>query len=159
MGSFSATVRSEMHITVTYHGHIRVSRVERAAQLLERSLNGCRPVRIEVVGGGVFRATGSDAMTDVVWAGVRADTAQLFEIRNACRTALGQLGHGADSQSDLTFRPHVTLWRGREMGEARCVRLVAALTERGSFGSFAASKVTMFSGADGRYIQGRAALL
>jgi RNA 2',3'-cyclic 3'-phosphodiesterase len=104
--------RDRWHITLAFLGDVRVDRIDRAADALDRAWVGTEPPAVRFAGGGTF-GRGRFA---ILWAGLDGDVAELRAAAQAVRRELRRARLPFDAKP---FRPHLTLARpGERVGAA-----------------------------------------
>jgi 2'-5' RNA ligase len=103
-GPLRWTARPGWHFTLAFLGEVEDERVAPLEAALARTAGETRPFPLALRGSGHF---GGRAL----WAGAARDTAALHRLADATADAARQAG--AEPDTELPFRPHLTLARTR----------------------------------------------
>jgi 2'-5' RNA ligase len=134
-------VRSEgVHVTLRFLGEASAGQRAELVRALD-TVTAPAPFTLECRGLGIF---GSPARPRVLWAGVCGDVSRLAELQREVEAACVRLGWPAE---ESTYRPHVTLARGRGRTLAARASLESLLAERRDslFSRFEVRSVTLYA--------------
>ena len=98
------------HLTLAFLGEVDEDRVPRLADRLERAARRGTPVELQLRGGGHFGRT-------VLWVAVVGNVQPLARLAAASMAAARRAGIPIEDQR--TFRPHLTVARGRPGADLR----------------------------------------
>jgi len=107
----------QMHLTVKFLGDVPDQQVPDVAKVLQRCAGAAGPFQFRVGRLGCFPERGP---IRVLWAGVQAPQ-PLFDIQQACETALAELGFDPEQRR---YSPHLTLGRVRFVKNSNVYRQV-----------------------------------
>ena len=108
-----------IHLTLKFLGSIAVDRISEIIGVMEESIQGIPPFRLEVKDLGVFPSL---RRVQVAWVGISGEVDKLSRLQQHLESHLARLGFTPESRP---FTPHLTLARLRNR---------ASLDERQSFG-------------------------
>src|SRR5205085_4000536 len=101
------------------------------------------PFEITVSGAGCFPPHGPPR---VIWAGISGPPPELLDLQRRCEEAFAQLGYPPENRA---YRPHLTLARTRDHGNARSVRAALKPFEHSSAGRFQVEELVLFQSIGG----------
>ena len=113
-----------IHLTLKFLGNIAVDSTGEITRVMEESVRGIPPFRLEVKGLGVFPNL---RRVQVVWVGINGEVDKLSQLQKSIESNLTPLGFAPESRP---FTPHLTLARLRDQ---------ASLDERQRFGQLIAN--------------------
>jgi len=114
---------AQLHLTLHFLGdEVDDADLHRLCVAMDEAAASVPPFRVAVGGVGVFPGL---QRPRVVWLGVRAGAAELARLHAALAERLEPLGFPAEARG---FRPHLTVGRFRDRGQAGTASLAAALT-------------------------------
>jgi 2'-5' RNA ligase len=119
----SWTKPSNINITLKFLGDVEASRIEGAANAIERAAHKISPFEIEIGGVGCFPSTRSPK---VFWIGVSNMPQPLQTLHSNIEDELERLGFKRENRK---FSPHLTM--GRVRGPHNSARLAEALIATG----------------------------
>ena len=113
-----------IHLTLKFLGNIAVDSTGEITRVMEESVRGIPPFRLEVKGLGVFPNL---RRVQVAWVGINGEVDKLSQLQKSIESNLTPLGFAPESRP---FTPHLTLARLRDQ---------ASLDERQRFGQLIAN--------------------
>ena len=109
----SWTKPDNIHLTLKFFGNITQSEVVKASEAAARTVEGCSPFNIEIVGAGSFPPRGP---AKVLWIGIENSTNSLSHLQQKLEIECERAGF---PKEDRAFHPHLTVARLRSPRGAR----------------------------------------
>jgi len=100
---------ANLHLTIQFLGNVPEDQVSALVNVMQHSVNGIYPFRLDLGGVGVFP---SAERPRVFWMGISGNTAILFRLQRQVQEGLSKIGFMPEKRR---FSPHLTLARVRSV--------------------------------------------
>lgn len=135
-GSWRWVPPENLHLTVRFVGAVEPAALDALSATLRRAVDGCRPFRYRLSGGGAFP---SSRRARVVWVGVSPVPDELTHLHGVVEHAVREHGFAAEARG---FNPHLTVARVKVPDES--VALLIKTLRGSELGETAVSELVLF---------------